>query len=248
MAELLTQQTALLTTLVESVRSSRPDLKKVSKTNYRERANKTQESYKALRTTAGDYQKDAFVIVKKLTTLEQNISSEYRSSVAEVESLRSSCESFESEMSESHKQLIVLRTEQTSLKQKNTELNATVQTLTSRINGLEKESVVNASHTASLEQQVLNYETKTKEQATTMKEQIEQHRQDLLKNTNDMTEKHELKMTTVQEKLTHMTSTLESVRQELTTSTTKASILDNQVNAMKEKVLELKERFDCLEI
>jgi chromosome segregation ATPase len=241
MAELLTQQTALLTTLVESVRSSKPELKKVSKTNYRERANKTQESYKALRTTAGDYQKDAFKIVQKLTTLEQNISSEYRSSVAEVESLRSSCESFESEMSESHKQLIVLRTEQTSLKQKSAELNATVQTLTSRINGLEKESVVNASHTASLEQQVLNYETKTKEQAITLKEQIEQHRQDLLKNTNDMTEKHELKMTSVQEKLTHMTSTLETVRQELTTSTTKASILDNQVNAMKEKVLELKE-------
>jgi hypothetical protein len=242
MAGLTSQHKALLTTLKESVINTKPVLKGVSKTNYRERMNKFEDSYRTLRKSAGEYQKHAFQFIEQITNLERNLASEYRSSVAEVESLRTSCESFESEMSESHKQLTILRTESASLEKKGKQLEQTVETLNQRVKTLENESVQYASQNATLEAKVSNYETRVKEQSIKMEEQELSHNKAMEKNTNDLNERYELKMSGLNEKLTHVTSTLNNVRQELIAATTKATTLESQLNTMKVELSTLKEQ------
>lgn len=243
MTELLSEHTALLEQLRESV-INKPELKGLAKSNYRERMHRFEESYKTLRKSAGEYQKQAFGFLTKITRLEQDMSTEFHSATSEVETLRSSCESFEAEMTESHKQLTILRTERTALEKTGKKLEETLQSLNGRVKTLEQESVQQASTKASLEVQLKNYEGRTKEQEDKLTQMTSTHKMEMDKVSSDLMEKHEMKMSGMTEKMGHLTTTLESIRQDLLTSSTKVTAMETRVEEMTKEREEMKSKLE----
>ncbi len=210
----LSSHRALLETLRNAV-IDKPALKGLSKTNYKGRLSAFEESYRSLRRAAGEYQKQAREYLDRVERVEKSMARELRASTAEADQLRSSCESFEQEMGDAHRQLETVRAEHAALKTAGAKLEARAAELSARVKELEAETKAQQADNAGLAAKCAGLETRSSDLAAQLEQASAQARADLERVQADLTEQHASAAAAMTARVADLQASLEGVRQQL---------------------------------